>query len=180
MVGTHQAWIRFLLRISENALKGDMELDIKIITLGELHELACKGLILSINTSSSVGKVAFGQVRNAKSASFLEVNRKVAWNRLVIKYAPHTTSSLLKLKSKFHNSNLESIKKDQDDWISNLEGLRIHMCEFGQNGSFTDKDFMILFLNNFPKEYDVILDGLKNCLLASGDNALIIEVIHEK
>ena len=39
---------------------------------------------------------------------------------------------------------------------------------------------MIHVLSNLPIEYDVILDGLKNCLVASGDNALIIKVKREK
>ena len=34
--------------------------------------------------------------------------------------------------------------------------------------------------NNMPKEYDVILDGLKNCLMVSGDDVLTIELIHKK
>ena len=67
--------------------------------------------ILLINTSSSVDKVAFGLVRNAKSANFLEGNCKVAWDRPVSKYALHTALSLLKLKSEFHISRLESIEQ---------------------------------------------------------------------
>ena len=43
----------------ENALEGDLNLIEKILKLGELNKLACEDLILSINTSSSVGKVAF-------------------------------------------------------------------------------------------------------------------------
>ena len=42
-------------------------------------------------TSSSVGKVAFRLVRNEKSADFLKGNGKIAWDRLVSKYAPNTT-----------------------------------------------------------------------------------------
>ena len=47
----------------------------------------------------------------------------MAWDRLESKYALHTASSLLKLKSKFHNSKLDSIDKDPDEWIPHLEGL---------------------------------------------------------
>ena len=83
----------------ESALKGDGDLNRKIVKLGELNELAYEDLILLINTSSSVGKVAFGLVKNAKSQDFLEENCKVAWDRLVSKYALHLASSLLKLKS---------------------------------------------------------------------------------
>ena len=70
----------------KNALEHDIDLDKKIVKLGELNELAHKDLILLINTSSSLGKVAFGLVRNGKSADFPKGN-----DRLVSKYASHTT-----------------------------------------------------------------------------------------
>ena len=54
----------------ENALKGDKDLDQKILKLGELNELACKHLLQSINASSYVGKVVFELVQNPKSADF--------------------------------------------------------------------------------------------------------------
>ena len=96
------------------------DLNKKIVKWGLVYE----NIILSINTSSSVGKVAFGLVMKAKSEDFPEENCKVAWDRLVGKYAPQTASSLLKLKSEFHNS------RDPDEWISHLEGLRTHMNAF--------------------------------------------------
>ena len=39
---------------------------------------------------------------------------------------------------------------------------------------------MIHICNNLPKEYDAIMDGLKNCLMLSRNNVLTIEVIREK
>ena len=42
------------------------------------------------------------------------------------------------------------------------------------------KDFMIHVLNNLPKEYDVILNGLENRLMATGDDALTIDSISKK
>ena len=39
---------------------------------------------------------------------------------------------------------------------------------------------MIHVLNNLPKEYDVILNGLENCLMATGDDALTIDLICKK
>ena len=84
-----------MLEEHESALEGDEDLDKKIVKLGELNELVYKDLILLINTSSSVGKVAFGLVKNANSEDFLEGNCKMAWDRLVSKYALHTALSLL-------------------------------------------------------------------------------------
>ena len=104
----------------ESALDGDEDLNKKIVKLSELNELAYEDLILLINTSSSVGKVMFKLVKNAKSEDFLEGNCIIAWDWLVSKYALHTVSSLLKLKSDFHNSKLGLIDKDHNEWISYL------------------------------------------------------------
>ena len=54
------------------------------------------------------------------------------------------------------------------------------MTKFGQKSNVSDEDFMIHVLNNFPKEYDMILNGLENCLMATGENALTIDSIREK
>ena len=54
------------------------------------------------------------------------------------------------------------------------------MGEFCQKGGIVDVDFMIHVLNCLTKEYDIVLDGLKNGLTVSGDDALTIEVIKEK
>ena len=54
------------------------------------------------------------------------------------------------------------------------------MNEFGQKGNISDEDFMIHMLSNLPEEYDVILDGLENRLMATGENALTIDTIREK
>ena len=48
------------------------------------------------------------------------------------------------------------------------------MSEFSLNCSITDKDFMIHILNNLPKDYDIILDRLKNHLTSSGDDVLTV------
>ena len=91
----------------------------KIVKLDELNE----DLILLIDNNFTVGKVAFRLVRRAKSLEFPEGNCKMVWNRLVNKHAPHITFSLLKLKSEFNNGELDSIKKDPDEWISYLVRL---------------------------------------------------------
>ena len=68
----------------------------KIPTQGE-YKNAIEGdtdLIKNVKTRSSIGKVMFRSVKNAKSEDFLEGNCKVAWDRPVSKYALHTASSL--------------------------------------------------------------------------------------
>ena len=48
------------------------------------------------------------------------------------------------------------------------------------NTFLQDKDFMIHVVNNLPKDYNVILNGLENCLMATGDDELTINVICKK
>ena len=54
------------------------------------------------------------------------------------------------------------------------------MNKFGQKGNVSDEDFMIHILNNFPEEYDVVLNGLESHLTATGDDALTINSICKK
>ena len=104
---------------------------IKILKQGDLNEVAYEDLNLLINTSSFVGKVAFGLGKNAKSADFPKGNFNIAWDKLVRKYALHTALPLLKLNSEFHNSKLESMEKGPDELISTLKWLQIQMNDFG-------------------------------------------------
>ena len=69
---------------------------------------------------------------------------------------------------------------DTDDWILNQEGLQIHMNEFRLKGNTSDEGYMIHVLNNLPKEYDGILDGLENHHTLSCDDKLTIAVIRQK
>ena len=124
--------------------------------------------------------MSFGLVKNAKSEDFPKGNCKIAWDRLVNKYASNTVSSLLKPKGEFNDSKLELIEKDSDEWISNFEGLKIRMNEFELKSIIADEDFINLILSNLLKEHDVILDRLENCLTVSGDDVLTIDVICKK
>ena len=46
--------------------------------------------------------------------------------------------------------------------FSHLERLKIHVNKFSNKGNVSDKNFMIHVLNNLPKEYDLLLDGLES------------------
>ena len=56
---------------------------------------------------------------------FPEGNYKVAWDRLVNKYALQMAPSLLKLNCEFHNSKLESAEKGLNELLLYLKELRI-------------------------------------------------------
>ena len=89
----------------------------------ELNKQAFEDIILSINHMTKQGKVAFSLVKNCKSSDYPEGNCKLAWDRLVAKYAPKTASSLLKLKKQFANSKLGDVNTHPDEWTAALESL---------------------------------------------------------
>ena len=95
-----------------------------VIKLAELNQKAFMELILSINHQTNRGKIAFRLVKNCKTSEYPEGNCKLAWDRLVAKYAPESLPSLLKYKKEFENSKLKSAEMDPEDWISKVEGLR--------------------------------------------------------
>ena len=154
----------------------------KIVKLGESNEEAFEDVILSINHTTKQGKVAFSLVKNCKTSDYPEGNCKLAWDRLVAKYAPKTAPSLLKLKKQFANSKLGDAETHPDEWITELESLRNDMDKISLSAKMTDQDFMIHVLNNLPVEYDVVLDGMESRLmLPDGDaNKLTIEDVRDK
>ena len=152
----------------------------KIVELGQLNQKGFTELILSIDHKLRHGKVAFRLVKNSKSGDYPEGNCKVAWDRLVAKYAPKSLPSLLKYKKKFENSKLDSARTDPEDWISELEGLMVEIESIDISAAISDRDLMVKILNNLPAEYDVILDGLETRLNKSGDEALTLEETREK
>ena len=151
------------------------------IVLAELNEEAYEDIILSIDHGTKQGKVAFSLIKNCKSSDYPEGNCKLAWDRLVAKYAPKTAPSLLKLKKQFANSSLKN-EVYPDEWVTELESLRNDMDSISLSSKMSDQDFMIHILNNLPESYDVILDGMESRLMLpdSDPNKLTIENIRDK
>jgi hypothetical protein len=66
-----------------------------------LNKDAYSDLIMSIDTTTSAGKVAFSLVRGTKSANYEEGNAEIAFTRLTNKYAPKMAPSLAKTNRLF-------------------------------------------------------------------------------
>ena len=88
----------------DDALEGERDLSKKVDEFGESNELAYEDLMFP-QFIGEKGSIWTG--KNAKSTEFPEGNCKIASDRIVIKYAQHVTSSILNLKSEFHNSKLD-------------------------------------------------------------------------
>jgi hypothetical protein len=118
-----------------------------------LNEDAYSNLIMSIDTTTSAGKVAFSLVRGTKSADYEHGNTtETAFTRLTNKYAPKTALSLAKTNRLFYQAKLKK-QVNPDIFITYLEGLRATM---GEMESFiTDEQFIIhVITNNLNKDYD--------------------------
>ena len=135
--------------------------------------------ILSINGNTTSGRVAFNLVKNCKTDEYPEGNCKMAWDRLVHKYAPKTATSYFKLKKQFTNSKLESAEDDPDAWITDLESLRVKMDQVNISSKMSDMDFIIHILTNLPKEYEVAVDTLKG-KMQDKSNPLSIKTVGSK
>ncbi len=81
--------------------------------------LAYEDILLSIDTKTAAGKVAFNLVNTVYSEDFPEGNCRLAWDRRCSKFEPNTAPSLLKLCKIFANSKFDSADKDPDVWITN-------------------------------------------------------------
>ena len=66
----------------------------------ELNELAYSDLIMSMDTSTTAGKVAYDLVKSSKSKDFPDGNAAISWKRLKHKYLPETSMSLTLLAAR--------------------------------------------------------------------------------
>jgi hypothetical protein len=140
-----------------------------------LNEDAYSDLIMSIDTTTSAGKVAFSLVRGTKSADYEDGNAEIAFARLTNKYAPKTAASLAKTNRLFYQAKLKK-QVDPDIFITYLEGLRTTM---GDMESFiTDKQFIMHVMNNLNKDYDNTVENLEK-LINDKNDPLTIEQMRE-
>ena len=153
--------------------------DKKILALQDLNKLAYRDIILSIDHKTKEGKIAFKIVKNTKSKEYPDGNSTEAWSRLVRKYSPKTTPSLLKYKREFENSKLKA-GTDPEEWIGDLEGICTEIEAIDASAAISEKDLMVKVINNLPEEYDVVVDGLENKLSLSGDESLTVEKMRDK
>ena len=104
-----------------------------------------------MDTTKSVGKVAFSIVKRSKTKKFPDGLMSDAWKGLCQKYAPKTTpSSLAKLHKAFYGAKL-SKGVDPDVFFTDLEDLWICMEEMGSDMS--DVQIKMHILNNRTEEY---------------------------
>jgi hypothetical protein len=72
-----------------------------MLRIVDLNELAFTELVLSIDVSSSSGKIAFGIVKSCKTKDYEDVHSGLAWENLKNKYDPVSAPSLVKTERLF-------------------------------------------------------------------------------
>ena len=96
----------------------------KMLRNAEINEVAFTELILSIDTKSSEGKVAFNLVRGCKSKEYPDGNAATAWERLKNNVEPVSAPSMVKLEKQFRTLSLKK-GENPEVWITELEDLCI-------------------------------------------------------
>jgi len=121
-------------------------------------------MLLSIQTKTDKGQVAFNIVTGSVSADLPDGDTVVAWTRLKNKYAPKITARKLELCREFQVCKLKNSDQDPEAWIIHLEGLWMKLNDVGS--AMTDEDLMVHILNSLTDDYKVQLLKLEeNCAL---------------
>ena len=142
----------------------------------EKNESGYTDLILSMDTETSSGKVAFNTVRNSKSKDYEDGNIAIAFKNLRRKYAPKTAPSLAKLHKDFYGSRLKK-NVDPDIFITYLEDLRSRMEDM--NSGMTDDQFILHVVNNLTDDYMNQVENLERRIGSSTDPLDIKDVREE-
>ena len=138
----------------------------------KMNKLAYNELILACTD-----KIAFGIVKNAKTEDLKRGDAKMAWERLKTRYEPNTGTELLALNKEYMSMELDDLKKDPEDFITDLDELRTRMADDPFNEVIKDKSFMLHILNSLPMEYESIVETMERDL---GAGILTIDDLKEQ
>jgi gag-polypeptide of LTR copia-type len=110
-------------------------------------------LVLSMDSSTAYGRVAFNIVRATRTQEYPDGNAHMAWVNLKKKYTPTTTYALSTLHKKY---NMAVLKKgyDPDVFMTYLHDIRIQMADMGH--TITDDQFMLHILSNLNGDYEMV------------------------
>jgi gag-polypeptide of LTR copia-type len=128
------------------------------IALAKLNEDAYSELIMSIDTNTMAGMIAFHIVASTKTADYPDGHApKNAWTRLKAKFQPDTRAKLTQITTEFYAMDMKG-GQDPEIFITKLEYHQYRMEELGSN--ITDDQFKMHIINNLPSEYDVAVNLL--------------------
>ena len=91
------------------------------ILIQDLNKESFEELILSIDTSTAAGKVAFSIMKGCKTKDYPNGNSPKSWKHLCDKYIDKSAPTIMKIMRKFSKTRLKKNIKDPDKWITELE-----------------------------------------------------------
>jgi hypothetical protein len=133
--------------------------------------MAFTKIVLSIDVSSSSGKIAFRIVKSCKTKVYEDGHAVLAWKKLKKKYDTVSAPSLVKTERLFRECKLGK-DEDPETWITNLEDLRLKLEVMGS--LMTDDQFMVLVLNSLTNDYNLQMLLLEK-RIGSKENSLTID-----
>ena len=154
----------------------------KAIKVDKANKEAYSDLILSMEGTTTRGKVAFKLVKSAKTTANPSGDVSLAWKKLMNKYEPSTSTEYVDLQEKFFKAKLVP-RGDPELYITYLEDLRQQMDVASIPGvsHITDVDMMTHILGSLPdKEYDGVLKDLQKRLGKSGTGQLTLEELENE
>jgi gag-polypeptide of LTR copia-type len=129
-----------------------------------LNELAYAELMIGCQDD-----MCFNIIDGSRSNLFPEGDAGLAWKRLNEKFEPKSSSNLVTIKREFSLCALKR-ERDPEDWINQL--LMMNRRLEGMGYSMTEMEIIIHILNNLPKEYESVVEGIEGDL----DNSLNVDL----
>ena len=133
--------------------------------LVETNKIGFGDLILSIDCSTSAGKVAFAMVKGSKTTKNPGGLLRNAYLRLKQKFEPSTTPQFMQLTTEFHSKTMKP-NQDPDVFITDLEALKVKMNELHHDVS--DKALILHVLNNLTDHYEMEVKMLEHNAIIQG------------
>jgi hypothetical protein len=100
----------------------------------------------------------FGIIDGARTTMFPEGDAKLAWKLLNERFEPKNSSTLVTIKREFNLCCLK-MNEDPEDWIQKL--LMMNRRLEGMGYGVTEMEMVVHVLNNLPKEYESVVEGIE-------------------
>lgn len=176
--GTDKVPTKAEVDVVEAKTKSSRDADDKDVLRRHKANVECFNmLIISMDASTHTGRLAFHLVITCKKPEYPEGNSKMAWDKLISKYAPKNVQTELSLRKQLANTSL-GLNMDPDDFMMKVEVTAMDINAMTKSTSdVTDHDIMAHVLNNLPSSYDAITDGMERQF---NEGTLTLDILREK
>ena len=139
---------------ADTELDPDDDDDKKKIKARKANDMAYNVLILSVEDD-----VSFNAVDTAVTTELPDGSAALAWQRLKLRWQPTTMTTRFELEAEFANSRLTDTTRNPEEWIAELEQLKIRITSMG--GEVTNERMVGHIISNLPTEYDATVEYIQ-------------------